>query len=44
MTIGKDSARGFVDIGKKANQSRVHLPGRRFRMGVPSGGDPKEEW
>ena len=40
MTIGEDSTRDFVDRGKKANQSRFHLLGRRFKMGILDGGDP----
>ena len=43
-TPWEDPRRGIVDGSKEATPSWLHLSCGRFRVGVPSGGDPKKEW
>ena len=33
-----------IDRGEEATASWLHLSSGRFRVGVPCGGDTKEEW
>ena len=44
MKIGEDSTRSFASGGKEANPSGLYLSDGRLKMGVPRGGDAKEEW